>query len=435
MNNDRLVSVQKLTQANLRVTLDEIKRVREVDASITESVRRILGDVKSKGDQAVIEYSKKFDSVKLEEGRLRVSDDEVRDAYKKVTHEQVQAIRGVKQRIESVEKRLLQRLQGTLIKEDGITIISTVKPVDSVGCYVPGGQASYPSSLMMTVVPAKVAGVPRVVVCSPLQMDVSMNPLLLVAANICGVDEFYRVGGAQAIGAMAYGTDTIDAVSTVVGPGNIYVTEAKKMISDRVVVDCPAGPTEILVVADGSADPVLIVKDLVAQAEHGETSICGLVTNSESVAEKVSLMLSSLPETMMRRNIISKALSSNGFILVCEGLSLAVDFINSFAPEHLEIVTSDPNKLAEKITNSALVLIGPYSPAAASDYVLGTNHVLPTSGYAKTYSGLSIINYVRRVNIVQCSKEELNSLRKTVGILAESERLPNHAASVEERFK
>lgn len=435
MSQNRRLGVQRLTQSNLRDTVAKLRGTPEAAKSVISAAQTVVRDVIARGDEAVIKYTQRFDQVKVEARELRVTESEIEDAYGSVDEDQVQAVKAVKRRVENTERKIIQRIQGPIHEGPGLRVTSEVRAIESVGCYVPGGQAAYPSSLIMTVTPAKVAGVQRVIVCSPPSSSGTLSPLLLVAADVCGADELYRVGGIQAVAAMAYGTETIPPVRKIVGPGNQYVTEAKKIVSGVVGVDSPAGPTEILVVADSTADPTLIARDLIAQAEHGETTICGLVTDSEGLAENVSLELASIIETADRASLVRKALLENGFILKCDDLSLAVDFANSFAPEHLEIVTEEPDKIAEKITSSGLILLGSYTPAAATDYAVGTNHVLPTSGYAKTYSGLSVVDFVRRVNTVRCSKEKLNTLRKTITVLARAEGLPNHAISVEERFK
>ena len=435
MNVDKLIPIEKLTDENFTKTLTKLKKRREISyKSVRKDVELILEDIKIGGDDSVIDYTEKFDHAKLSRTTLRVSKKEIDDAYSHVTDEQVVAVKDAKRKLEIVEKKVLRRLQGTLLDKDGITVKTVTRPIQNIGCYVPGGEASYPSSLIMTVTPAKVAGAKRVVVCSPPMDDAKLNPLLLVASDICGVDEFYRVGGVQAIGAMAYGTDIIKPVQKIVGPGNVYVTEAKRIVANQISVDSPAGPTELLVICDSSANPSLIAQDIIAQSEHGTTSICGLITDSKSIAEGVSRTIASLIKKIPRRNIVSGALA-NAFIFVCQDISLAVKFTNSFAPEHLQIISKKQDKVSENIKNSGLVLLGKYSPVAATDYAIGTSHVLPTLGYARTTSGLSVIDYTKRVNIVECSKKGLKSLRKTINVLAEAEGLLNHSASVEARFK
>jgi len=286
----------------------------------------------------------------------------------------------------------------------------------------------------MTVVPAKVSGVPRIVVCSPSDARGKVNPLVLVAADMCGADEIYKVGGAQAIAALAYGTKTIKPVRKIVGPGSKYVTAAKVQVSADVGIDMPAGPSEVLVLADESADARLIAFDMVSQAEHGGDSVAGLITTSESVALKVQEYLESVAASAERSEKVSEALAKYGFIVVCKNLEEATSLVNRFAPEHLEVMVAKPKEIAEKLT-AALILIGPYSPVALSDYGIGTNHVLPTGGFAHSFSGLSVFDFIRRVSTVESSREALERLKDNIKVMTEAENLPNHYKAIEARFE
>jgi len=299
---------------------------------------------------------------------------------------------------------------------------------------VPGGQAAYPSSVLMAAVPASVAGVKRVVICSP-PSERGLNPLMLVACDICRVGEVYKVGGAQAIAALAYGTQTIRPVLKIVGAGNIYVTYAKMEVSKDVAIDLPAGPSEILVLADGEADARLIALDLVAQAEHGASSICGLLTTSSSLIKAVEEELLNIVSEAERREVVEKALRANGFAAVAEDIADCIDFVNDFAPEHLEIFAAESKSLAERITSAGLILLGPHLTAAATDYGLGPNHILPTGGYAKTASGLSVIDFLKRVNVVESTLEGLKAVAEDLVTIAEGEGLHGHARSIKERLK
>ena len=285
----------------------------------------------------------------------------------------------------------------------------------------------------MTAVPAKVAGVPRIVVCSPPNAEGTVNPLVLVAADICGVDEVYKVGGAQAIAALAYGTETIKPVSKIVGPGSKYVTMAKVLVSTDVAIDMPAGPSEVLVLSDDSADARLIAYDMISQAEHGGDSVAGLVTTSEKTALQVQENLAKLAVSAPRGEKVSEALEKHGFIIVCSSMDEAVALVNRFAPEHLEVMADNAKVLAEKLT-AGLILIGPYSPVALSDYCSGTNHVLPTGGFAQAFSGLSAVDFTRRVSIVESSKAGLEKVKNSIKVMTEAENLPNHSKAVEARF-
>jgi histidinol dehydrogenase len=396
-------------------------------------VEYIVKEVRERGDTALVEFTKKFDGANLNAKDFRVGREEIKEAYNAVSEKQVEALCFMKRKLEMLERRIMER--ATIMMElEGATIHIIPKPIPSVGCYVPGGTSAYPSTLVMTVTPAKVAGVPRVVVCSPPNSSGTVNPLTLVAADICGADEIYKVGGAQAIAALAYGTKSIRPVGKIVGPGNIYVTMAKIIVSRDVAIDVPAGPSEVLILADETADARFVALDMASQAEHGVYSISGLVTTSKKFAEKVKNELETIssPPQMGK---VAAALSKCGFIIICENLDEAIEFVNAFAPEHLEIVTKNSAEVAQKVTSAGLILVGPYSPVSASDYCIGTNHVLPTSGFGKVFSGLSVLDFVRRISLVECSKDGLSKLREHVKVLAEAENLPNHYLAVEGRFK
>ncbi|MFB3889791.1 MAG: histidinol dehydrogenase [Candidatus Bathyarchaeia archaeon] len=406
----------------------------EEDRRLEAAVRSIAANVKKRGDRALVEYTEKFDKTKLKAENLRVTPAEVKAAYAKVTQAQVSALKLMKEKLAASEKLALkQKLPAT--SREGITVRTVLKPIESVGCYVPGGQAAYPSTLVMTAVPAKVAGVPRIVVCSPPTSQGAINPLIVVAADICGVSEVYKVGGVQAIAALAYGTETIQPVRKIVGPGSRYVTAAKVLVSRDVAIDMPAGPSEVLVLADETANPKFIAADMVSQAEHGADSVAGLVTTSEKVADETLNCIREIAASAERRDIVEKALSAYGFIITCKSTQELVALANAFAPEHLEIVTRKPEEIASQITSAGLVLLGPYSPVALSDYGSGTNHVLPTGGFGKAFSGLSALDFTKRVTIVESSREGLEKLRNHVKILTEAEDLPNHYKAVEARFE
>jgi histidinol dehydrogenase len=384
------------------------------------------------GDVALIELTEKFDRARLEAKDLRVTSREIKDAYNEVSQEQVAALKFVKDKVSAFEKLALKQ-DGFKTSRDGITVQNVLRPIESVGCYVPGGQAAYPSTLVMTAVPAKAAGVPRIVVCSPPNAEGTVNPLVLVAADICGVDEVYKVGGAQAIAALAYGTETIKPVCKIVGPGSKYVTMAKVIVSTEVAIDMPAGPSEVLVLADDSADARLIVYDMISQAEHGGDSVAGLVTTSEKTALQVQENLVKLAVSAPRGEKVSESLEKYGFIIVCSNMDEAIALVNSFAPEHLEVMAANAEALAEKLT-AGLILIGPYSPVALSDYASGTNHVLPTGGFAQAFSGLSALDFTRRVSIVESSKAGLEKVKSRIKVMTEAENLPNHFKAIEARF-
>jgi len=409
-------------------------RERKTIQPLEKHVKAIIEEVRTQGDAALIKFTNKFDKTTLDAKNLRVTTKEIEEAYEAVSQEQVSALEFMKEKVETVEKRTLEQIK-IEVKENGIQVRNLPRPIQSVGCYVPGGEAAYPSTLVMTVIPAKVAEVPRVVVCSPPTAKGSINPLILVAADICKADEIYKVGGAQAIAALAYGTESIKPVRKIVGPGNKYVTMAKILVSRDVDIDMPAGPSEILILADETASPRLVALDMVSQAEHGTDSVAGLMTTSKELAENVRNELKKMTSSIRRGAIVMKSLLSYGFIVICKTTNEMIELANAFAPEHVEIITRKPMEVADKIVSAGLILIGPYSPVSLSDYCSGTNHVLPTGGFGHIFSGLSVLDFVRRVGIVECSREGLLKVKNTAKVLAEAENLPNHYKAIEGRFK
>jgi len=405
-----------------------------IDSNLEDDVKEIIKTVETQGDSALIEFTKKFDNVNLNAGNIKISDKEILNAYKKVHKKDVNALKQLKKRIEKIEQHKLKHMKYT-IKESGLTISHTIRPIESVGCYIPGGEAVYPSTVLMTVTPAKVAGIPRIVVCSPPTDQGEIDPLILVATSICGVDEVYRVGGAQAIAALAYGTESIRPVVKIVGPGNRFVTSAKIIVSKDVAIDIPAGPSEIVILADETANSKFIALDLISQSEHASDNTSGLVTTSRELATKVIQEIETRVPRLERGEIVTKALSKNGFIFIYDNMDKAISFVNSFAPEHLEIITHKPLEITKKITSAGIIFIGNYTPVTAGDYCIGTNHVIPTSGFAQTYSELSIFDYVKRINVVNCSKERLFKMKNLAETLATREKLPNHSAAIEGRFR
>jgi histidinol dehydrogenase len=410
------------------------KRTQILDEAIAESVKAIVHKVAENRDAALIEFTEKFDGVKLKAENLQATREEIDEAYSLVSEEQIAALKLMKSKVGSFEKLILEQFKIKKSK-DGIAIKNVLRPIESVGCYVPGGQAVYPSTVVMTVVPAKTAEVPRIVVCSPPTAKATINPLILVAADVCGVNEVFKVGGAQAIAALAYGTETIKPVKKIVGPGNKYVTMAKILVSKDVAIDMPAGPSEILVLADETANPQFIALDMVSQAEHGADSVAGLITPSKKLAKEVAAWLRKTAASAERGVIIRKALAGQGFIITCDSAEEMVDLANVFAPEHIEIMTRSPMEIAEQITSAGVILLGAYSPVPLSDYGSGTNHVLPTGGFGHAFSGLSALDFVRRVNVVESSKAGLLQVKNHVKVLTEAENLPNHYRAIEARFK
>ena len=397
-------------------------------------VEKIINDVIRFGDNAIIKYTKKYDNVKIDS--ILVDKAELRKAYKEVTTNQLNSLKKSKKLLEKNEKMLLERLTGIILSEDGVRIEKALKPIGSVGCYVPGGRARYPSTLMMCVVPAIIAGVNRISVVSPPMKDGKIDPVTLVAADICGIDEIYRVGGAQAVAALAYGTKTISKVDKIVGPGGLFVNIAKFLVSNKIAIDMIAGPTELLIYADSKSDPKFVVKDLISQAEHSTDTICGVVTTSESLAAKLeSEIIKTVNSSLPRLEIVSTSFKKNGFIALCKNEDDVISFINELAPEHLEVLSEKSIKIASKVKTAGIVLLGKYSPSSASDYCLGSNHVLPTTEFGKSKSSLSVLDFVKLVNHITVTRMGLQSVQKYIKELAFAEGLPNHYYAVEERFR
>lgn len=400
----------------------------------SEIVEKIINDVIKFGDSAILKYTKKYDKVKIDS--ITVDKAELKKAYKEVTANQLNSLKKSKKLLEKNEKILLKRLTGIISSENGVTIERALKPIESVGCYVPGGRARYPSTLMMCVVPAIIAGVNRISVVSPPMKDGSIDPVTLVAADICGIDKVYRIGGAQAVAALAHGTRTIKKVDKIVGPGGLFVNIAKFLVSNKIGIDMIAGPTELLIYADSRSDPRYVVKDLISQAEHSPDTICGVVTTSESLVKKlVNEIKNTLNSSLSRLEIVSSSLRKNGFIALCKNEDDGISFINELAPEHLEIILENPGRIASKINTAGIVLLGKFSPSSASDYCLGSNHVLPTIEFGKSKSSLSVLDFVKLVNHITVTKMGLQSVQKYIKELAFAEGLPNHYYAVEERFK
>ncbi|HEX6067683.1 MAG TPA: histidinol dehydrogenase [Nitrososphaera sp.] len=404
-----------------------------VSAELIAQAVGIMRDVEEYGDAAVIDYTAKFDGVRLES--LAVTKQEIKDAYSRVTKDQVAAIKLMKVRLEKSELAVAKRLRNIKVRFEGVAIERALEPISSVGCYIPGGKARYPSTVVMCAVPAKVAGVKRIVAISPPTKDGSVDPLTLVAADICGVDEFYKAGGAHGIAALAYGTQSIKPVSKIVGPGGMFVTAAKLAAASVASTDMVAGPTELLIYADASADPRLVAADLISQAEHSPDTVCGLVTTSQKLASGVQAEVDKALPAIARSDIVKKSLEENGFAAVCADEKSCIEFADGFAPEHLEVMCKRADAVARKFKSAGLVLIGPDSPSSASDYALGSNHVLPTLGFAKSRASLSVLDFVKVVNRVKVSKAGLAKVEKAVKEIATAEGLPNHYEAVKARGK
>lgn len=408
-------------------------RAGEVPAAIEKQVKQIIAAVKKNGDAAVIEYTEKFDSVKLTPKKMRVSEEEIMKAYKVVPDEDIDALLLAARRIADFHDR--QRQESWFIQEDnGAMLGQRVLPLESVGVYVPGGKASYPSSVLMNTVPAKVAGVNNIVMCVPAPGG-KINPGVLVAADLAGVDEIYKVGGAQAIAAMAYGTKTIPKVDKIVGPGNIYVATAKRLVFGTVDIDMVAGPSEILVVADRTARPAFVAADMLSQAEHDEMASAVLVTDDEALAKEVVVELDRQVELLSRRDIAKKSLADFGAVIIVKDLKEAAEIANRIAPEHLELAVDRPFELLPLIKNAGAIFMGHYTPEAVGDYIAGPNHVLPTGGTARFFSPLSLDDFVKKSSILSYTKEALAEVAPDVLRLTKMEGLEAHGRMVEIRLE
>jgi len=400
-------------------------RTSKVD-QVNDTVRGIIEQVRNDGDKALIELAKKFDNVELKS--VAVTREQIEEAYEKVSADVVEELENAAYNIQRFHE--MQKPRGLWLTEvePGITLGVKTTPLERVGCYIPGGRASYPSTVLMTAIPAKVAGVDEVIMFTPAPA----NPLTLVAADIAGVDEIYYSGGAQAIAAMALGTESVEPVQKIVGPGNVFVTAAKMMLRDKVDIDFPAGPSEVAVLADEEADPEFVAVDLVAQAEHDPSSACLLITNDPDLPDVVWPIMEKIINEAPRKEIIEKAMNNSGYI-IAEDMDLAIEIMNEIAPEHLSIQTKDPLDTLSKIRNAGSIFVGPYTPVAAGDYASGTNHVLPTAGHAKTCSGLNVMTFMKTSTVQYLTREGLTFLAPTVETLAEAEGLYGHAYSVKAR--
>lgn len=428
----RTVTLTKETTKDILENL--LKRSPNQYGSYETAVREILAKIQEEGDGALFAYTKKFDRAEITEQNVRVTDEEIREAYETVDPALVDVIRKSLVNIRNYHEKQKQNSWFTS-SEDGTMLGQKVTPLEKVGVYVPGGKAVYPSSVLMNIVPAKVAGVDRIIMTTPPGPDGKVNPSTLVAANEAGADEIYKAGGAQAIGALAYGTQSIPKVDKIVGPGNIFVALAKKAVYGHVSIDSIAGPSEILALADDSANPRFVAADLLSQAEHDELASAILITTSRELAEKVSCEVDEFVKRLSRKEIIQKSLDQFGYILLAETMDQAVEAANAIASEHMEIVTRNPFEVMMKVRNAGAIFIGEYSSEPLGDYFAGPNHVLPTNGTAKFFSPLSVDDFIKKSSIVYYSREALKKIHKDVEQFAASEQLTAHANSIAVRFE
>ncbi len=427
--------IQKLDSHTKRNLLEDLlKRSPNQYGEYEAGVARILEDVRIKGDEALFAYTETFDHASINEQNIQVTEEEIREAYELAGEELVSIIRKALANIQSYHEK--QRQYSWFdSKPDGTILGQKVTALQRVGVYVPGGKAAYPSSVLMNIVPAKVAGVEEIVMVTPPGRDGKVNPNTLVAAHEAGADVIYKVGGAQAVGALAYGTSCIPKVDKIVGPGNIYVALAKKAVYGHVSIDAIAGPSEILVIADESANPRYVAADLLSQAEHDELASAILVTTSEELAEAVSKEVDRFLQELSRSEIIRKSLDNYGYILVAESMEDAIDIANEIASEHLEIQTRNPYDVMTRIRNAGAIFIGEYASEPLGDYFAGPNHVLPTNGTARFFSPLSVDDFIKKSSIIGYSREALERIHTDIEAFAQAEQLTAHANSIKVRFE
>ena len=428
----RIVTLSKESRQNLLDSL--LKRSPGNYGQYQDTVQEIVNRVKTEGDQALFELTRKFDWEGIDASNVKVTEAEVQEAYDTIDPQLVETIRKSLKNIREYHEKQKQYSWFDTTPE-GTMLGQKVTPLASAGVYVPGGKAVYPSSVLMNIVPAKIAGVAHVVMCTPCNKEGKVNPAVLVAAKEAGADEVYKVGGAQAIAAMAFGTESIPKVDKITGPGNIFVALAKKAVSGFVSIDSIAGPSEILVLADETANPRYVAADLLSQAEHDEMASAILVTTSKELAEKVSEEVDAFVKILSRKEIISKSLDNYGYILVAETLDDAIETVDLIASEHLEIVTKNPFEVMMKVKNAGAIFLGEYSSEPLGDYFAGPNHILPTNGTARFFSPVSVDDFIKKSSIIYYSREALQRVHKDIEYFAKAEQLTAHANSIAVRFE
>lgn len=428
----RQIKLTEETKKDILTTL--LKRSPSQYPEYEKTVSEILNNVRNNGDKAVFEYTEKFDGYKYDENTIRVTEKEINEAYNNYDKELIAIMEKAFNNIKEYHEKQKQN-SWISTKEDGTLLGVKVSAIEKAGVYVPGGKAAYPSSTLMCVIPALVAGVERIVMVTPANKEGKVADCTLVAAKICGVNEIYKVGGAQAIAALAYGTETIPKVDKIVGPGNIFVALAKKAVFGHVSIDSVAGPSEILVIADDTANPRYVAADLLSQAEHDQLASAILLTTSKELADKVSAEVDIFLKELSRTEIIEKSLENYGYIILCDSIDDAIDAANEIASEHLEILTKNPYETMTKIKNAGAIFLGEYSSEPLGDYFAGPNHVLPTNGTAKFFSPLSVDAFIKKTSIISYSKEALKEIHTDIERFALSEGLSAHANSIKVRFE
>ena len=428
----RIVKLDEQSRAN--ILADLLKRDPNNYSAYEGTVQEIVDDVRARGDEALFEYTKKFDGAELSADNIRVTQAEIQEALSQVDPNLLAVMKKSMKNIREYHEKQ-KRYSWFDSKPNGTILGQKVSALSSVGVYVPGGKAAYPSSVLMNIIPAEVAGVEKIVMVTPPGKDGKVNPVTLIAAHLAGATEIYKVGGAQAIAALAFGTKSIPRVNKIVGPGNIFVALAKKAVYGHVSIDSIAGPSEILVLADETANPRYVAADLLSQAEHDELASAILVTTSMELAEKVSAEAEAFVQQLSRKAILEKSLENYGYILVADSMEDAIETANAIASEHLEIVTKNPFEVMTKIQNAGAIFMGEYSSEPLGDYFAGPNHVLPTNGTAKFFSPLSVDDFIKKSSIIYYSKEALEPVHKDIETFAEAEHLTAHANSIRVRFE
>ncbi len=428
----KIITLTNETKQNLLENL--LKRSTTNYGEYEKTVDSIIQNVKQNKEEAIFDYNLKFDKCTITKENFQVTQEEIEDAYKVLDKQFIEVMRRSAANIRTYHEKQ-KRNSWFDAKEDGTILGQKITPMQTVGVYVPGGKAAYPSTTLMNVIPAKVAGVSNIIMTTPAGSDGKVNPATLAAADIAGVDTIFKVGGAQAIAAMAYGTEIIPKVDKIVGPGNIYVALAKRAVYGHVSIDSIAGPSEILVLADESATPKYVAADLLSQAEHDELASAILITTSTELAEKVSIEIDKFVNVLERREIIQKSLDNYGYILVAPDMETAIEAANEIASEHLEILTNNPFDTMTKIKNAGAIFLGEYSSEPLGDYFAGPNHVLPTNGTAKFFSPLNVDDYIKKSSIISYSKEALEKVHNDIELFAQKEGLTAHANSIRVRFE
>ena len=428
----RIIELNQETKDSLLENL--LKRSPSNYGQYEQTVNEIIADVRARKDQALFEYTSRFDKCELTKETIKVTEEEIEEAYAAISPEFIEVMKKSAHNIRSFHEKQLHS-SWIIPKDDGTILGQKILPIAISGVYVPGGKAAYPSSVLMNVLPAKVAGVSRIIMTTPPGADGKVNPGTLVAAHIAGVDEIYKAGGAQAIAAMAFGTESIPRVDKITGPGNIFVALAKKACFGYVSIDSIAGPSEILVLADETANPRYVAADLLSQAEHDEMASAILITTSMELAKKVSEQVAAFTEKLERKEIIQKSLDHYGYILVVENMDQAIETANEIASEHLEILTRDPYEVMTKIKNAGAIFLGEYSSEPLGDYFAGPNHILPTNGTARFFSPLNVDDFMKKTSIISYSRQALEKVHKDIELFAQKEGLTAHANSIKVIFE